>query len=60
MSKTINITIVVTKMPKMNCLNGLLASLVYESSTKPEVHVTDEFEFRSLIGVMEISGHESR
>lgn len=56
MSKTINITIIVTRMPNINCLKGLLTSLGYESSTNPhEVYVVDELELRSLIGVIEIS-----
>ena len=56
-SSTINITMIVTSMPSMTCLNVLLASLGYESATKPQVlYVLDELaSLRSLIGVIEIS-----
>lgn len=61
MSNTINITVTVTRMPNINCLKLLLASLGYESATNPqELYVADEFEpFRSLIGVIEISNNNN-
>lgn len=55
-SKILNITMIVTTMPNISCLNGLLVSFGKESVISPhEVYVVDEAEFRSLIGVIEIS-----
>lgn len=55
-SNIINMMMIVTKMPNINCLNGLLACFGYESATNPhEVKVVEEFEFRSLMGVIDIS-----
>lgn len=55
-SRILNMTMIVTTMPNMSCLNGLLVSLGIESAMSPhEVYVVDEAEFRSLMGVIEIS-----